>query len=67
METTGDKNRIASVLEEKAEEIKIDIEDAKRKLSSFSDSVTTYVKENPGRCVVGAIAVGYLIGRLARR
>jgi ElaB/YqjD/DUF883 family membrane-anchored ribosome-binding protein len=67
METTGDKSRMASVLEEKAEEIKIDIEDAKRKLSSFSDSVTTYVKENPGRCVVGAIAVGYLIGRLARR
>ncbi len=67
METTGDKNRMASVLEEKAEEIKIDIEDAKRKLSSFGDSVTTYVKENPGRCVVGAIAVGYLIGRLARR
>ena len=65
METTV--NKVAGALEEKADEIKIEIEDAKRKLSSYGESAVDYIKENPGRCVLGAIAVGYVIGRMARR
>ena len=26
-----------------------------------------YIKENPGKCLLGAIAAGYIIGRIARR
>jgi len=36
-------------------------------LSSLNDSMTDYIKENPGKCLVGALAVGYLIGKIASR
>jgi hypothetical protein len=29
--------------------------------------MTSYIKENPGKCLVGALAVGYLIGKIASR
>ena len=33
----------------------------------MSETVTSYIKENPGKCLVGAIAVGFLVGKIARR
>jgi len=58
-------------IEETAREIgarvRPQIEDARRRLSSLNSSATAYIQENPGKCVVGAIALGYLIGKLAGR
>jgi ElaB/YqjD/DUF883 family membrane-anchored ribosome-binding protein len=58
-------------IEETAREIgarvRPQIEEAKRRFTSLNESATAYIKENPGRCLVGAIAVGYLIGKLAGR
>jgi ElaB/YqjD/DUF883 family membrane-anchored ribosome-binding protein len=58
-------------IEETAREIgarvRPQIEEARRKFSSLNSSATEYIKENPGKCVVGAIALGYLIGKLAGR
>jgi hypothetical protein len=64
METTGD---IKSAIEDKLADIKIDVEEGKRKLSVYGEKVTDYIKANPGKSVAGAIALGYLIGKLARR
>ena len=58
-------------IEETAREIgarvRPQIEEAKRRVSSLNESAIGYIKENPGKCVVGAIAVGFLIGKLASR
>jgi len=58
-------------IEETAREIgarvRPQIEEARKRVSSMNDSAIAYIKENPGKCVVGAIAVGYLIGKLASR
>jgi len=58
-------------IEQRAREIgdrvRPQIEDAKRKLESINDQVTDYIKENPGKCVLGAVALGFLIGKIARR
>ena len=58
-------------IEEKAREIgarmRPQIEDARRRISSLNGTVTGYIKENPGKCVLGAIALGFLIGKIARR
>jgi hypothetical protein len=64
METTGD---IKSAIEDKLADIKIEVEEGKRKLSVYGEKMTDYIKANPGKCVAGAIALGYLIGKLARR
>ena len=58
-------------IEETAREIgarvRPQIDEARRRVSSLNDSAISYIKENPGRCLVGAIAIGYLIGKLAGR
>ena len=38
-----------------------------RRLSSWGGSVSGYIKERPGRCLLGALALGFVIGKLARR
>ena len=43
------------------------VEDAKRRLSSLNDKAIDFIKENPGTCLLGALALGYLIGKIARR
>jgi len=64
MEMTEQFERTAREIEER---VKPQIEEAKRKMNDLNDQVTTYVKANPGKCVLGAIAAGFIIGRIARR
>jgi len=58
-------------IEETAREIgarvRPQIEEARKRMTSMNDSAIEFIKENPGKCVVGAIAVGYLIGKIAGR
>jgi len=59
--------RLEDTARELGERVRPQIENAKRRLSSMNESMTDYIKENPGKCLVGALAVGYLIGKLASR
>jgi ElaB/YqjD/DUF883 family membrane-anchored ribosome-binding protein len=59
--------RIEDTARELGERVRPQIENAKRRLSSLNDSATDYIKENPGKCLVGALAIGYLIGKIASR
>ena len=43
------------------------IQEARRKLTGLNEQAVDYIKENPGKCLLGAIAVGFIIGRIARR
>ncbi len=58
-------------IEETAREIgarvKPQIEEARKRIESLNTSAVAYIKENPGKCLAGAVAVGYLIGKLASR
>ncbi len=62
---------IAEKLEETAREfedqIRPSVEEAKKRLSTLNGQAITYIKENPGKCLLGALALGYLVGRIARR
>jgi ElaB/YqjD/DUF883 family membrane-anchored ribosome-binding protein len=62
---------IAKEMEDAAREVerrvRPQIEEAKKRLGTLEEQVTGYVRANPGKCVLGALAVGYLIGKLARR
>ena len=39
----------------------------RRSLSSWNETVSRYIKERPGRCLLGALALGFVVGKLARR
>jgi hypothetical protein len=43
------------------------IEEVKRKITGFNDEAISYIKANPGKCLLGAVAAGFIIGRIARR
>jgi ElaB/YqjD/DUF883 family membrane-anchored ribosome-binding protein len=41
--------------------------DWKGRLSSWNETVAGYIKDRPARCLLGALAVGFVIGKIARR
>lgn len=43
------------------------IDEARRNLVDLNDRVVSFIRANPGTCLVGAVAVGFLIGKLASR
>jgi hypothetical protein len=49
------------------ERVRPQIEDAKRRLSDLNDRTTSFIKANPGKCLLGALAAGYIIGKIASR
>ncbi len=60
-------DQIEATAREIGERVRPQIEDAKRRLTSLNDRAIGYIKENPGTCLVGAVALGFLIGKIARR
>lgn len=58
-------------LQEKARELQDriapQIDEARRNLVDLNQRVVSFIKENPGTCLVGAVAVGFLVGKLASR
>ena len=64
-------NNMTQEIEERAHalsaRVKPQIREARQKLESVGETVTEYIKENPAKCLVGAIALGYIVGKIARR
>jgi ElaB/YqjD/DUF883 family membrane-anchored ribosome-binding protein len=59
--------QIESTVRDVGARVRPQLDDAKRRLTSLNGTVTGYIKENPGRCLIGAIAIGFLVGKIARR
>ena len=62
MDTTSFDNTVNDV----GDRIRPRIEDAKRRLVRLNDQVTDFIKDHPAACLVGAVALGYLVARVAR-
>ena len=43
-----------------------EIEDAKQRLGRLNGQVTGFIKDHPAACLLGAVALGYLVARVAR-
>jgi hypothetical protein len=59
--------QIEARVKEVGARVRPQIDEARRRLTSLNSDVTGYIKENPGRCLLGAIALGFVIGKIARR
>ena len=62
MDTTSFENS----LDEVGEHIRPRIEDAKRQLGRLNGQVTNFIEDHPAACLLGAVALGYLLARVAR-
>jgi ElaB/YqjD/DUF883 family membrane-anchored ribosome-binding protein len=54
-------------IEEGYHELEQRYDDARNQLRGANDSAVTFIRENPVLCLVGAVGVGYFVGRLASR
>ncbi len=61
------REKIEAAICDAEERVKPQLEEARRRLSSWNEMATDSIKKNPGRTLVGAIALGFVIGKLARR
>ncbi len=43
------------------------IDEVREKLSDLNTRVTSFIRERPGTCLLGALAFGYVVGKLASR
>ena len=43
------------------------LRELQRRAEDFNDDAVTYIKENPIKCLLGAVALGVIIGKAARR
>ena len=63
---------VGSAAKEKAKEIldasRVKLDEIKKKsLEDLYNDTKTYIRENPGKTLVGALAAGFLLGRFLRR
>jgi hypothetical protein len=62
METTSFK---ASV-DDLSDRVRPKIEEAKEQILRINGRMTTFIQDHPAACLLGAIALGYLVARVAR-
>jgi ElaB/YqjD/DUF883 family membrane-anchored ribosome-binding protein len=43
------------------------IDEARRNLVDMNHRMVSFIRANPGTCLVGAVALGFLIGKIASR
>ncbi len=43
------------------------IDEARQNLVDLNDRMVRFIRANPGTCLLGAVAVGFLVGRIASR
>jgi hypothetical protein len=64
MEMTPELEDTARQIEER---VRPQIREAKRRLSELNEQASDFIKANPGKCLLGALAAGYIIGKIASR
>ena len=70
--TTNDLGRslehsVESNLSDLGDRVRPQIEEVTRKLQALNGRATALIKEHPAACLLGALGLGYLIARIARR
>lgn len=54
-------------IEEGFHEMEARYDDARDQLRILNDTAVDFIRENPALCLAGAVGVGYLVGKLAKR
>ena len=62
MNTTSIKESVNDL----SDQVRPKIEEAKQKLSHVNGRITTFIQDHPAACLLGAIALGYVVARIAR-
>jgi hypothetical protein len=63
MDNTGSEAKAT----EMRDEARAPIDEAKQRLRALNERAKSYIKEHPAACLMGALALGYVVARFARR
>jgi hypothetical protein len=58
---------IQDSIENLTDQVAPQIDKARRKLNRFGRRMTDVIQDHPAACLLGALALGYLVARVARR
>jgi ElaB/YqjD/DUF883 family membrane-anchored ribosome-binding protein len=67
MESSRREDTAEDAANDLVDRIRPALDDVKDRLKSVNERVSAFVREHPAACVAGAVALGYLAARLARR
>jgi hypothetical protein len=62
MDTTSFENSAKDVVDR----FHLQIDDAKRRLGRLDGQITGFIAAHPAACLLGAVALGYLVARVAQ-
>jgi len=62
-----DTATIRKSVDDLGQRVRPKIEQAKEELGRINGRVTGFIQDHPAACLLGALALGYLVARLARR
>jgi hypothetical protein len=62
-----DTATIKKTVDDLGQRVRPKIEQAKEKLGRINGRATGFIQDHPAACLLGALALGYLVARLARR
>jgi hypothetical protein len=61
------EQNVGKNLEQLSVQVRPQIEKARQQLQSLNGQATDFIKAHPAACLLGAVGLGYLIARVARR
>jgi hypothetical protein len=67
VEDGGPKEAVEEAVSELAGRVRPQLDEARRRLQALNATAVGFIKEHPAACLLGGVALGYLIARLARR
>ncbi len=50
-----------------AERLGPQLDQARQGLADLNGKITTFIRQNPGMCLLGAVALGFVVGKIASR
>jgi hypothetical protein len=63
METTSFERSLDDI----GERVRPQLEEARKRLDQIDGQARSFINEHPAACLLGALALGYLVARVARR
>ncbi|HEX7508943.1 MAG TPA: hypothetical protein VF550_19375 [Polyangia bacterium] len=67
MDTTVNQEHATERQTDGNDGIRLRIEELKERIGSLNERAKGFIKEHPAACLMGAVGLGYLFARMARR
>lgn len=61
-----DSTSFKASVDDLGERVRPKIEEAKQQLGRMNGRITSFIQDHPAACLLGAVALGYMVARLAR-